>query len=153
MDGVESRGDGKVKPQNFWTKVSVSENGCWQWTGCRFATGYAQFHNKRAHRVSWVLERGRIPDGLFVLHHCDNKLCVRPDHLFLGTQLDNIKDMFSKGRENKAKGENHGHAKLSESLVKGIRASCGTHQEIANRHNVSRSTISLIKSGARWNHV
>lgn len=92
----------------FWSKVSKSDD-CWLWMasrcGYRYKSGggYGQFVKGRnvwyAHRVSWTIQNGSIPDGLQVLHRCDNPFCVKPDHLFLGTQLDNMKDCRSKGRE------------------------------------------------------
>ena len=84
----------------FWSHVAKSD-GCWLWTA-GLNRGYGAFavHRKDigAHRYSWMLENGPIPDGLFVLHRCDNPPCVRPDHLFIGTQLDNMLDKMSKGR-------------------------------------------------------
>ena len=80
----------------------VPESGCWLWTGCVKAHGYGVIFIKNktqyAHRVSWELHRGPIPDGLFVLHHCDVPSCVNPEHLFTGTQKDNIQDAAKKGR-------------------------------------------------------
>lgn len=86
----------------FWERVQKSD-GCWLWIGPTHSPGgYGQFNNKRtrcyAHIASWILANGPIPDGLFVLHECDNPRCVRPGHLFLGTQGDNVRDMLSKGR-------------------------------------------------------
>jgi hypothetical protein len=75
--------------------------GCWEWMGFIRPSGYGQVHqNKLAHRVSWELHNGPIPNGVLVLHKCDNKSCVNPDHLFLGSHRDNTQDMMSKGRGN-----------------------------------------------------
>ena len=87
----------------FWEKVRTGK-GCWEWQGGRAAFGHGLIHlgngNKlvQAHRVAWELANGPIPDGLCVLHHCDNPPCVRPTHLFLGTLGDNARDMVAKGR-------------------------------------------------------
>ena len=89
-------------PDWFWRKVTKSD-GCWEWTGSCGAKGYGQVgvkgKNLRTHRVSWELTNGKIPEQLIVCHHCDNPKCVRPDHLFLGTNKDNTQDMLSKGRQ------------------------------------------------------
>lgn len=88
--------------ERFWRKVKKSD-GCWEWTGTKNSRGYGMFTptpGKRvlAHRFSWEMENGRIPDGLFGCHRCDNPGCVRPDHLFVGTNSDNIRDAVAKGR-------------------------------------------------------
>ncbi|NUQ92859.1 MAG: HNH endonuclease [Gemmatimonadaceae bacterium] len=93
---------GAVVATRFWQKVEKTET-CWLWTGARYsATRYGQVILpgrvvRGAHRVAWELTHGPIPDGLFVCHRCDNKQCVRPDHLFLGTPKDNTHDMIAKG--------------------------------------------------------
>ena len=90
----------------FWSKVDRDETGCWTWLGAKTALKYGQIEldgrSIYAHRVSWELANGPIPSGLQVLHRCDNPPCVRPDHLFLGTQRDNITDMANKGRASHA---------------------------------------------------
>jgi len=96
-----------VKPltQSFSERVHVS-SGCWEWTGVRSGSGYGRIQTRgrskgafvRAHRLSWEMHCGPIPDGFMVLHSCDNRGCVNPDHLFLGTQSDNMRDMSAKGR-------------------------------------------------------
>ena len=86
--------------ERFWEKVNKTDK-CWLWTGGKASDGYGSFNydgGQRAHRFSWELHFGKIPSGLLVLHHCDTPGCVRPDHLFLGTQADNAKDMWRKGR-------------------------------------------------------
>lgn len=90
------------KPEDrFWARVEKTE-GCWLWRGAVFRYGYGQFKmNQRvlqAHRLSWAFTYGPILDGLWVLHRCDTPLCVRPDHLFLGTARDNTQDSIAKGR-------------------------------------------------------
>jgi len=88
--------------ERFWAKVNRTDS-CWLWTGSKTIGGYGQFPYKRipllAHRVSYLISCGDIPDGLIVCHHCDNPSCVRPDHLFVGTHKDNFEDMVKKGRE------------------------------------------------------
>lgn len=96
----------KPLAERFWEKVRKSD-GCWEWTGSRNAAGYGKLSEGaagsprlRAHRVSWELANGPVPAGLWVLHRCDNPPCVRPDHLWLGTRLDNMQDCARKGRIN-----------------------------------------------------
>ena len=80
----------------------IQPSGCWEWTGSKNDKGYGRVYadrdEKRAHRAMWEQAHGPVPDGLWVLHRCDNPPCVNPDHLFLGTPLDNVRDMMAKGR-------------------------------------------------------
>lgn len=121
-----------IKPLEirFWSKVKKTST-CWEWTGCVSKYGYGKIgsgmHNGKtllAPRVSYELYFGEIPKGLFVLHKCDNRSCVNPTHLFLGTQADNIKDMFQKHRNPKPynrEGENNPRVKLDWVLIEKIR--------------------------------
>ena len=99
--------------ERFWMKVEKTES-CWLWTAAINKTGYGDFYASRtkhvlAHRFSWVLHYGPVPDGLFVCHHCDNPRCVRPDHLWLGTTQENTADMLKKGRHRFGTGQPHDH--------------------------------------------
>ncbi len=94
--------DRTTKGRPFWANVHHGE-GCWEWIGHKNPAGYGiAFHEgkqKLAHRIVWMTEHGQIPAGMQVCHRCDNPSCVRPDHLFLGTNMDNARDMAAKGRQ------------------------------------------------------
>lgn len=143
--------------QRFWPKVDKSPGhgpwgDCWIWTATLFRGGYGKFSVAtsacdHAHRVSWRLANGPITDGLNVLHRCDNRPCIRPDHLFLGTLADNNEDMANKGRK---------YRKLTEEEVRQIKLglSLGISQQLtADRLGVNQTLISAIKRGIVWNHV
>lgn len=98
-----------MEPSRFWSKACVlDESECWEWQGSRNWQGYGWAQpsgkNRGAHRVAWLLTHGSIPDGLWVLHHCDNPPCVNPSHLFLGTATDNERDKVRKGRHHRQRG-------------------------------------------------
>ena len=134
--------------QRFWAMV-MKTSGCWEWVGPVNDSGYGIISGNRAHRVSFEIHYGDIPDGLFVCHKCDNRRCVRPDHLFLGTHSENMLDMVMKGRSGKV-GEMNPQAKLSDSDVDEIkrRAESGErHRVIAADFGVSRQHVSSIASG------
>lgn len=148
-----------IKDELFWDKVNKRENGCWEWTGSHISGRYGSI--KRGgktlltHRYSWYLAYGEFPDkNICVCHKCDNGFCVNPDHLFEGTQQDNIDDMHNKDRH--AKGSINGSAKLSEDDVKEIKRllkTSMTQTEISDLYGVKQNTISGIKTGKFWKHV
>jgi hypothetical protein len=143
--------------QRFWSKVQKTR-GCWLWSGSKCEKGYGRFAINRkpnlSHRVSWELSFGKIRDGLFVLHRCDNPSCVRPNHLFLGTQKDNMADMHAKKRA--PVGEKHYHAKLRADQVLAIRkmhADGISYDKAAKLFNVHRITIAEVVRRETWKHI
>jgi hypothetical protein len=150
--------------ERFWANVDKSGD-CWLWTAALDVHGYGRFrYNKqsvKAHRVAWELLHRPIPDGLFVLHNCpggDNRRCIRPDHMFLGTQADNMRDMDRKGRRvsGMVYGVRHGMAKLNPDAVRAIRAAIAAgegYTAIARRHGVTDGVIRQIALGRTWKHV
>lgn len=137
----------------FWSLVEKSE-GCWIWSGNVGKDGYGKVtfskRTLRAHRVSYAISNGVCIDslgGLLVCHKCDNRLCVSPNHLFSGSQLDNIRDMLSKKRERPPFGENHWNTKVSHNDVLSMRqlyASGNTQASIAFRFGVDQSHVSRV---------
>ena len=130
-------------------------SGCWLWiAGMQGAYGW--FWNRSpelAHRVAWTFHRGDIPEGSHVLHRCDTPLCVNPDHLFLGTQVDNNRDREAKGRGRPLRGEKHGMAKLTEAQVREIRRSDETNPVLARRLGLSREHTWRVRRGANWKYL
>jgi hypothetical protein len=143
----------------FWSKVDKSTpEGCWLWTGTRTRYGYFYIGNHRmmkAHRFSWILSNGPIPNGMCILHRCDNPPCLNPSHLWIGTQAQNVQDMRSKGRERHrgAKGEAHLGSKLTTEKVLKIRQDPRTEVAIAAEYGVNRATIGSIRRRENWKHV
>lgn len=136
----------------------IPEAGCWIWTGTITSRGYGQLlsSNKKiyAHRAAFEAFVGEIPEGMVVCHTCDNVHCVNPDHLFLGTQKDNLQDMKRKGRS--TRGERNTQSKLIEENIIDIRSLLDagwTQEQVAKQYNVSRQAIGSIKTGRNWNHV
>lgn len=142
----------------FWRYVEPELNtGCWLWSGAQTGGGYGTLHVRprtvSAHRLSWEMAKGPIPDGLFALHKCDTPACVNPDHLFLGTKADNARDKARKGRCHDNGGERHGMAKLTAFQVACIRVRLGEGQpqrRIAEEFGVCQTTISAIATRRAW---
>ncbi|MBL8445652.1 MAG: HNH endonuclease [Zoogloeaceae bacterium] len=145
--------------------IPVTESGCWIWMACiHSSTGYGRFgigrrETEYAHRASWRLFKGEIPAGLDVCHMCDVRLCVNPNHLFLGTRQDNMKDASKKGRvrlptiDQMLRAEKQPMAKLTNEQVREIRLSGKSQNELAAQFGVSQSCISLVKSRKAFKSV
>ena len=150
--------------RRFWAKVTKTPD-CWLWQGRPKDNGYGLFraidYQHYAHRFSWELHFGPIPEGsgyhgMCVLHKCDNRLCVRPDHLFLGTNYDNVQDMHKKGRARKAIGEKSSSARYTEEhihWIKRLRARGWSTVRLARVFDCYSSTIHSIVNGKTWKHV
>lgn len=140
------------------SKYIVLDNGCWEYTGGLNGAGYGNIwdngRTRSAHVVSHEIHKGPIPEDTCVLHSCDYKPCINPDHLFLGTQHDNIHDMIDKGRDG-FKGTRNGRCLLTEIQVVEIKQLLldYTQQHIADIYGVSRPTIAAIKSGRIWGQL
>lgn len=153
----------EIIAQRFNAKWRLDKKtGCHVWIAstCGPKPGYGQFRlpgtrrNIRAHRLAYEMHKGPIPDGLFVCHRCDNRLCVNPDHLFLGDAGDNLKDMASKGRH--LYGELNAQAKLTDRRVRAIHnahASGLSMRKIATLLDIGPMTVSRIIRGERWRHI
>lgn len=169
--------------ERFWARVQkgAGENACWIWTGStarRYGIVTIRGRSERAHRLSWEWANGPIPDGLVVCHHCDNPPCVRPDHLFVGTMADNLRDCARKGRcgaqvkpeqlargqrngaytmpERLPRGESHGCVKLTEADVVQMRAAYqdgASLSQLATQYGMHRGHVSRIVNRKNWRHV
>jgi hypothetical protein len=145
--------------ENFWKKVNKTES-CWIWTGAKNKKGYGSFGvqaNKTmsAHRFAWRWAYGEVPDNMQILHRCDNPSCVNPNHLFLGTNLDNVLDRENKGRGNQPRGSANGNARLNETIVIQILklGDVLTQVEIARRFHTTQGTVGKILRREVWRHV
>ena len=132
--------------------------GCWEWQSHKFRDGYGKVYysgkTDRAHRVSYRLHKGEIPDGMWVLHNCDNPTCINPEHLHFGTPTENVRECLSRGRYRNGKcganGEKNSHAKLTEEQVQLIRSSITRTRLLARQYGVNISTVQRIRNGKAW---
>lgn len=143
----------------FWNKVALGTGDmCWIWLASKKRKGYGQFRRdgkmQHAPRVAYELAVGPIPSGMHVLHTCDNRACVNPSHLFIGTNADNVQDKVRKGRQARNCGSSNGRAKLTSGDVREIRrraaAKEGTQRDIAKEFGVSWQLVSFIVTRRRW---
>ena len=140
------------------SKARTTEDGCMEWIASKNSHGYGKVANgiggwSLAHRVAWEVTNGAIPLGMEVCHRCDNRACINPDHLFLGTHAENIADCKNKGRAKGLAGEANPRNKISLSAALEIKASKGPRKELAKKYGVSVHLISRIRAGYAWAHI
>lgn len=145
----------------FVEKYEVDlETGCWNWIASRMRTGYGQFNTRdgkvvTAHRFAYQAFKGAIPDGLFVCHHCDNRRCVNPEHLWLGTCAENLRDMREKGRDNHRPliGPENPSSKITAENAVEIFMSKEKQSALAEKFGITQAAISAIKTRKNWRHA
>lgn len=148
-----------MKIETFLDMLEERPSGCIDYIGKLTNSGYGSIRingkSKGTHVASYEYHIGPVPKGICVLHTCDNKICCNPKHLFLGTRLDNVTDMWNKGRNAKVIGKKWGFS-LTEDDVRNIRKQLAAGEiqiDIAERYKVSQVLISQIKLGKKWSHV
>jgi hypothetical protein len=138
-------------------RTVLRPSGCIEWQGSKNGDGYAfvRFEGKtrKLSRLIWELNKGPIPEGLQILHQCDNRGCINISHLFLGTQKDNVRDCVNKGRNTTWPGETNWFAKLSKEQVSDIKEDTRKQQDIADDYGISQPNVSMIKHGHSWRHL
>lgn len=157
---LQEQRHGMTLRERFLCDVPVADgDGCWEWKGNCDPNGYGRIAvdgtPQLAHRVSWIVLKGPLKANEFVLHRCDNPPCVKPGHLFLGTQQDNIRDMRRKKRQRYgiSRGEKHGCSVLTEAQVREIRASSGSSRIVGLKYGVSGRTVREIRTRKSWTHL
>jgi hypothetical protein len=153
--------------ERFWDKVRVgSADKCWEWQGARYPNGYGflfagslygrNVRYVKAHRLSWEIANGEVPEGFCVLHHCDNPPCVNPAHLYVGTRADNARDRGVRNRGKEQRGGQNDNAKLAETDVRAIIAALKlgeTQMSISTRFGIKQPQVSRIKNRQSWAHL
>lgn len=152
------RGDCRPLADRFWEKVAIIPfHECWEWTAFCNPLGYGMFRLDKAmrlsHRVAYALTNGDIKPGMLVCHKCDNPRCVRPEHLYLGTDADNSRDRMERGGVFYPEGEKNHRAKLNEDQVREIRNSSLSHKEAADKYGVSYYAIKELRCRKTWAHI
>jgi hypothetical protein len=156
--------DQSTLEERFWRFVDKkSEDDCWHWTGQRLSNGYGRISlgakkdgSEGAHRVSWKLHNKKdIPDGMYVMHKCDNPSCVNPHHLLVGTPKENTQDMIRKGRKKTVAplGEGNGKSLLDAEKVRLIRSSTLSHAALGKQLGVSSNCVRGVRTGRTWSHI
>jgi len=152
----------KTPEERFFSYIfPVTESGCWLWVGpvCSHKPGREYGVIKMngesflAHRLSYEIHKGKIPDGLSVCHKCDVPNCINPDHLYAGTHKQNMDDMYRKGRYTRPKGSKHHKSKLTRDDVLAIRASNKTEKELAAHYDISNTHVGRIRRREFWGHI
>lgn len=143
--------------EDFWSRFDKTGD-CWVWTGYTQRYGIISFggERRRVHQLAYELTKGAIPSGKVVRHSCDNPICGRPEHLLLGTQGDNVRDMLDRGRNVKPKGAAHHKTKLTLEIVQDIlRRTDETPNAIGERYGISGQTVVSIRKGRNScaNHI
>ena len=149
----------KLHADRFLAKTTkVDSSDCIEWVGTKYKNGYGRFFfdgiSLLAHRASMILKTGQeIPEGMHVCHTCDNRCCVNPDHLWLGTNQENTQDKMNKGRHWVPFGSSRSDSKLNEELVRYIRSSDKQHKQLGKELGVSESLIRGVRKNEYWKHV
>lgn len=146
--------------ERFFFQVKKTKT-CWFWTAATDKNGYGVFRGQvggvvltKAHRFSYSIHTGElIPKGMVICHKCDNPSCVNPEHLFLGTHADNMRDKIAKGRARVPKGQDSVHAKLTEAQARSILLDPRPYRDIARDYGIAYSTVGSIKQRESWEHV
>ena len=153
--GVYPRKKRPVLDRLFDMAIPEPNSGCWLFTGSTNNKGYGQIRcsgkTHLAHRISFEALNGSA-GGKHILHQCDTPLCVNPEHLWVGTQKDNIIDMWKKKRS-PTFGESHPFSRLTDTAVREIKSSSEKGRDLAKRFNASEATISMIRRGHTWKHI
>lgn len=159
---IFQRWNGEIMDRFMDKCIPEPNSGCWLWLGASKANGYGHMWDGEryeiAHRLSYRLHCGPIPEGAVVCHSCDTRCCVNPSHLWVGTQQENLRDCVRKGRLNPGRfpGEAHRDAKLTEEAVQEIRADLGKYgfrKRLAQKFGVAEGTISNVRARFSWRHV